>query len=200
MLAQAWGYGWSEDREVTEGKIVDALQTALALDENDSDVHRILAGVNTAFDDHDRAKYHQDKALSLNPNDDLIVVQHGELLTWRGQAEEGIEWIKKAMRLNPYHPPRFWNHLGRAYFVAHRYDEAIEAFKHITALETSHHAFLAASCAYSRDESGAAAHNREVLKQDPDFTIEDYLETQHHRADSDREHHREGLSKAGLPA
>jgi hypothetical protein len=41
---------------------------------------------------------------SLNPNSDLIVVQQGELLTWLGRPEEGIEWIKRAMRLNPYHP------------------------------------------------------------------------------------------------
>ncbi len=200
VLGQAWIHDWCEDREVTEENILDALQTALALDENDSDVHRILAAVNTTFHDHDRAKYHQDKALSLNPNDDLVVVQHGELLTWLGQPEEGIEWIKKAMRLNPYHPPRFWNHLGRAYFVARRYDEAIEAFKHIATPDSSHHAFLAACCAHSGDETAAEAHKREVLKQNPAFTIVDYMETQHHRAESDRDHHRQGLAKAGLPA
>ena len=200
VLGQAWIHDWCEDREVTEENILDALQTALAHDENDSDVHRILAAVNTTFHDHDRAKYHQDKALSLNPNDDLIVVQHGELLTWLGQPEEGIEWIKKAMRLNPYHPPRFWNHLGRAYFVARRYVEAIEAFKHIATPDTSHHAFLAACHAHSGDDSSAEAHKHEVLKQNPGFTIVDYMETQHHRAESDREHHRQGLAKAGLPA
>ena len=48
-----------------------------------------------------------------------------------GQAEEGIEWILKAMRLNPYHPGRFWGLLGRAYFPARRYDEAVEAFRHV---------------------------------------------------------------------
>ena len=48
-----------------------------------------------------------------------------------GQAEEGIEWILKAMRLNPYHPERFWGLLGRAYFLARRYDEAVEAFRHV---------------------------------------------------------------------
>lgn len=56
------------------------------------------------------------RALTLNPNDDLIVVQKGEILTWIGQPEEGVPWIRKAIRFNPYHPPRFWNHLGRAYF------------------------------------------------------------------------------------
>ena len=45
---------------------------------------------------------------SLRTNDDLVVVQQGEILTWLGQAEEGIEWIRKAMRLNPFHPERFW--------------------------------------------------------------------------------------------
>ena len=79
----------------------------------------------------DQCLYHQQRALSLNPNDDLVVVQQGEILTWLGQAEEGIEWIKKAMRLNPYHPERFWSHLGRAYFVARRYAEALEALKRV---------------------------------------------------------------------
>ena len=110
--------------------MIGELTLALSLDENDSDVHRVLAAVNlTVHRDHDKALYHQERALALNPNDDLIVVQQGEVLTWIGQAEEGIEWIQKAMRLNPYHPERFWSHLGRAYFVARRYGEAVKAFQ-----------------------------------------------------------------------
>jgi adenylate cyclase len=51
----------------------------LALDDNDSDVHRILAAVNLARHDYDKARYHQERALSLNPNNDLILVQNGEI-------------------------------------------------------------------------------------------------------------------------
>ena len=80
------------------------MQTALALDDNDADVHRILAALKLNFNEHDKAAYHQERALSLNPNSDLIVVQQGELLTWLGRPDEGIEWIRRAMRLNPYHP------------------------------------------------------------------------------------------------
>jgi hypothetical protein len=50
----------------------------------------------------------------------LVVVQQGELLTWLGRPEEGIDWIRKAMRLNPHHPERFWSHLGRAYFFQYK--------------------------------------------------------------------------------
>jgi adenylate cyclase len=53
---------------------------ALAFDDNDSDVHRILAAVKLAHGDHEKARYHQERALSLNPNNDLILVQNGELL------------------------------------------------------------------------------------------------------------------------
>ena len=45
--------------------------------------------------------------------------------TWLGRPEEGIEWIRRAMRLNPYHPERFWSHLGRAQYTARAYAEAI---------------------------------------------------------------------------
>ncbi len=199
-LGQSWVHGWCEDREATWDQVCDELQTALALDDNDSDVHRVLAAVSVDYGDHDKATYHQQRAFNLNPNDDLIVVQQGEILTWLGRPEEGIEWIQKAMRLNPYHPGRFWNHLGRAYYVARRYAEAVEAFKRITAPDYAHHAFLAACYAQMEDETAAKAHAREVLKREPTFTVESYLETLHYKHESDRDHHCEGLTKAGLPA
>ena len=58
---------------------IGELEIALALDDNDSDVHRVLAAVNLAGGNHNKAEYHQQRAISLNPNDDLIVVQQGEL-------------------------------------------------------------------------------------------------------------------------
>ena len=149
---------------------------------------------------HDQATYHQSRALQLNPNDDLIVVQQGELLTWQGRAEEGIGWVQKAMRLNPYHPERFWSHLARAHFSARNYADAFAAFSKITSPDHSIHAFLAASSAQMGDATAAAAHAREVLRLQPAFSIEKYLSTQHYKHAADTQHFRESLSKAGLPA
>ena len=199
VLGQTWVYGWCADRDETWNRVVEALQTALGLDDNDSDVHRILAAVSIAHGDHDKAIYHQERALALNPNDDLIVVQNGELLTWLGRPEEGIEWINKAIRLNPYHPERFWNHLGRAYFVARRYAEAITAFSRISRPDHFHHSFLAAAEALLGEEAAAREHAGQALELNPDFTVEGYLATLHYKKESDLEHHRQGLLKAGLP-
>ncbi|MBV8183473.1 MAG: tetratricopeptide repeat protein, partial [Hyphomicrobiales bacterium] len=199
VVGQALTYGWCDDPRASLRVIRSALQTALALDGNDPDVHRILAALNLMFNEHDKAAYHQERALSLNPNSDLIVVQQGELLTWLGRPEEGIEWIRRAMRLNPYHPERFWSHLGRAQYTARAYADAIASFSRLTALDQTHHAFLAAAAAQLGDRTAAAAHAREVTQREPAFRIESFLSTMHYRQPSDAERLREGLAKAGLP-
>jgi adenylate cyclase len=200
VLGQTWTYDWCADRDATFEQVGAELEIALALDDNDSDVHRILAALNLARKDHDKAAYHQERALALNPNYDLVVVQQGELLTWLGRPQEGIDWIRQAMRLNPYHPERFWNHLGRANYCAEKYAEAAEAFSRITRPDHTHHAFLAAAFAQMGSLVAAAAHAAEVLKREPKFSVAVYLTTQHYKRDVDRRRHEAGLLKAGLPA
>jgi adenylate cyclase len=199
VIGQAWTHGWCEDTEGALQSVRSALQTALALDDNDPDVHRILAALNVNFNDHDKAAYHQDRALNLNPNSDLIVVQQGEFLTWLGRPEEGIEWIRRAIRLNPYHPQRFWSHLGRAQYTARLYADAIASYSKLTAPDYTHHAFLAAASARLGNRTAAAAHAGETLARLPGFTIGKFLKIQHYRHPADSEHLREGLAKAGLP-
>jgi adenylate cyclase len=201
VLGQSTVTGWCADVEAARRALIGEVTKALSLDENDSDVHRVLAAVNlTVHHDYDKALYHQERALALNPNDDLIVVQQGEVLTWIGQAEEGIEWINKAMRLNPYHPETFWSHLGRAYFVARRYGESVKAFQRRSRTGQTHWAFLAACYAQLGDAAAAKGATQELLQRAPDFSIERFIATQHYKNESDREHHRAALVKARLPA
>ena len=199
VLGQKWVHNWCEDREALWIQVVDRLRTALALDDNDSDVHRILAAVHTARNDHDKARYHQERALALNPNNDLILVQHGELLTWHGEPVEGIEWIRRAMRVNPYHPERYWCHLGRAHYTARQYVDAATALHRPAQLDLMHRAFLAAALAQTGDAAAATARVQEMLAGEPAFSIRRLLSTVHYRLERDRDHLREGLRNAGLP-
>ena len=200
VLGQTWVHDWCADRDATMWQVFAELEVALGLDDNDADVHRILAALSLMRKDHDKAAYHQERALALNPNYDLVVVQQGELLTWLGQPEEGIDWIRKAMRLNPCHPERFWSHLGRACYCAEQYAEAAEAFSRITRPDHTHHAFLAASFAQMGNAVAATAHTAEVIKREPKFSVAGYLTTQHYKREIDRQRHADGLLKAGLPA
>ncbi|MER9175749.1 adenylate/guanylate cyclase domain-containing protein [Mesorhizobium sp. M0955] len=198
ILGQAWVHNWCEDRDAVWNNIMAALDRALALDNNDADVHRILAAVNVNNNELTTARYHQERALALNPNYDLVVVQQGELLTWLGRPEEGIEWIRKAMQLNPHHPERFWSHLGKAHFAARQYGEAIEAFMHLSTMDSVQHAFAAACYGWLGDEIAAAAHLGKIRTLDPQFDLESFIATLHYAQESDVQHVREGLLKAGI--
>jgi adenylate cyclase len=197
ILGQAWVHGWCTDKDAVWAQVNTELEKALALDDNDADVHRILAAVNVSNNALNMARYHQERALALNPNYDLVVVQQGELLTWLGRPEEGVEWIRKAMRLNPHHPERFWSHLGKAHFTARQFGEAIEAFMHLSTMDEAQHAFVAACHAWLGDEIAAGAYMRKVRTLAPDFGVDAFLATLHFARESDVEHVREGLIKAG---
>ncbi|RUU29513.1 adenylate/guanylate cyclase domain-containing protein [Mesorhizobium sp. M6A.T.Ce.TU.016.01.1.1] len=198
ILGQAWVHNWCEDKDGVWNDIMAALDRALALDDNDADVHRILAAVNVNNNELTTARYHQERALALNPNYDLVVVQQGELLTWLGRPEEGIEWIRKAMQLNPHHPERFWSHLGKAHFAARQYGEAIEAFMHLSTMDSVQHAFAAACYGWLGDEIAAAAHLGKIRTLDPQFDLDSFIATLHYAQESDAQHVREGLLKAGI--
>ena len=198
ILGQAFTYGWCKDKEVTFGEVTFALEKAMALDDNDADVHRILAAVAIAQGDLNRARYHQDRALALNPNYDLVVVQMGELFTWLGRADEGIEWIRKAMKLNPHHPARFWSHLGKAHFVGRQYAQAIESFMHLSTMDVQQHAFVAACYGWLGDRTAATAHLARVRELEPGLDPEKFLATMHYADAADLDHLREGLKRAGM--
>lgn len=201
ILGQAWTYGWCEDPAGTQDEIQRELALALALDDNDSDVHRILAALWVIRNDFDKATYHQQRALRLNPNDDLIVVQQGEILTWLGQPDDGIEWILKAMRLNPFHPDRFWSHLARAHFVARRHAQAVDCMRHVAEPNLMQRALLAACHAQLNDNEAALEQRRAILKQQAAFSIDEHVVPMlHYQRAADLEHHREALLKAGFTA
>jgi adenylate cyclase len=103
------------------------------------------------------------------------------------------------MALNPYHPERFWGHLGRAHFVAHHYDEAIACYRKLSTVDQTVHACLAAAMGASGDHAGARRHGAEVLRLAPDFTVTDYLSTLHYVHSEDQDHHRLALLAADLP-
>jgi tetratricopeptide (TPR) repeat protein len=93
---------------------------------------------------------------------------------------------------------RFWGHSARAYFAAKRYDEAIKAFQRVNQANYTHFAAVAAWHAALGDEAVARAAAHEVLKREPTFSVVAHLATRHYKHESDLEHYRGALLRAGL--
>jgi adenylate cyclase len=197
--AAARGFVAGEPHDLLK-RAYESVLTGLALDENDIECHRVLCEAHMARRELDRARTHHERAFALNPNDPRIVAQRGELFTWLGRAEEGVEWLRTAMRLDPFGVRSRAHLLGRALFAARRYAEAVEAYRQTTYQRFEPHADLAACLEHLGRDLEARSEAAETLRLKPDFSTAVYVATLAYAVDSDRDHHRDGLIAAGLPA
>jgi TolB-like protein/Tfp pilus assembly protein PilF len=185
-LAHAWlacGLGQAKAFKLDDAsKLNDrsqvAAETGLGLDENDSECHRILAQINLEHGNIKRALWHQERSLFLNPNDDRTVCAMGEILAFGGRAEEAEQWVKKSMRLNPYHPPRYWTHLARAYFHQQRYDETLDVLEHVGKARLDDLAYRVAASAALGDSAAVALNVAKLKDEYPDFTPANFMKSQ----------------------
>ena len=93
----------------------------------------------------------------------------GEILAFAGRAEEAEQWVRKSMRLNPYHPPRYWTHLARALFHLQRYEDALDALEHVGKARLDDLAYRVAASAALGNTDAVNRNVAKFLDQYPDF-------------------------------
>jgi tetratricopeptide (TPR) repeat protein len=148
-----------------------------------------------------KALVEAEKAIAIDPNYANAHVLLATLLYYAGRPEEGLERIKKAMRLNPHHPYNYPFHLGQAYFILGRYQEAIMALEQ--GLETNPSSermrvWLAAAYARSGREEDAKWEAEQVLAQNPDFSLQRIRKAFPFKDPADMERFLDGLRRAGI--
>jgi adenylate cyclase len=74
------------------------------------------------------------RSIALNPNDALAAINRASLLRYLGRPEEGVDWARKAKRLNPYHPNWHWAILATVLHSAGCHVEALDAYGWIATL------------------------------------------------------------------
>jgi adenylate cyclase len=170
-LGQAMAYRPAEyDALLDQAQI--AAERGLELDACDSECLRILAQIAMLRGNLELAVRHQERGLFLNPNDDRSVCAMGEFLSFMGRSEEAERWIRKAMRLNPYHPPRYWSHLARVLFHLGRHQEALDALKSIRVPRLRERAYQVAASYALGDPGLLDASVAALRKAKPEFDSE----------------------------
>lgn len=175
-----------------------ACERGLELDENEAECHRVLAQVRLTRGDLQRAMWHQERALFLNPNDDRSVCSMGEFLSYVGRHGEAEEWVRRSMRLNPYHPERYWTHLARPLFHLERYDEALAALEHITKLRKDDHLYRVAASAGLGDAKLAGSRAADLRIAFPDLQPAEFVASMPYERDADRRAILDALSRFEL--
>ena len=169
----------------------------------------IKAGLPRPWNPVYRGQYEEaitkaEQAMAENPGDAEAQFTMGETLLFVGRPAEAVDFIKKAMELNPKYPPFYLWYLGLAHFCQEQFGEALAS------LETCHKRYsaeskwlLATTYAHLGREKEAADVLTKYMKSRSleHFTIEKVLKYAgfHDFKDSkDTEHLAEGLHKAGL--
>ena len=194
--------GWSQEREKSLLRARELAARALSLEEV-LPLAYFVAGLSyREIGEYVKALVEAEKAIEYDPNYANAHVLLATLLYYAGRPKEGLERIKKAILLNPHHPYNYTFHLGQAYYILRRYDEAIEAFQRgLSSNPASErlHVWLAAAYAQAGISDEAEWQADQILTLNPDFSIERMRETFPFKDTTDLEHFEAGLYEAGLP-
>ncbi|MCZ6771486.1 MAG: BTAD domain-containing putative transcriptional regulator [Proteobacteria bacterium] len=194
-----------------EEQASDYARKAVALDENDHHPHSILSTSYVFRREYERARFHIDRAIAINPNDADTLANAALVWSFFGDASKAVESAETAVRLDPYHPDWYSALLGLAYFVGRDYDAAISAMAREPDAMCDTRAYLAAAYALVGNAREAERHIAEFLRSrsehmggDPATDVKRYMDwlinANAYRRDEDAEHFIAGLRKAGLPA
>ena len=148
-----WFSGWHPNLGDCFDRFCTLAERSVSLDDADSRTHTTAGYASLHRRDYDRARFHLERALALNPNDTRALVNMARFDLCTGNSERAIQRVKEANRLNPF-AKHGWYH-GMAYYTARRHDEALVAFGSIRNPVAMVHAWTAASLAQAGREEEA---------------------------------------------
>jgi adenylate cyclase len=193
--------GWTNDR-MAELQQAERIATRAIEIQPDLPLAYFVRGLSYR-EQHEyvKALVEAQKGIEYDPNYANGQVLLATLLYYAGRPEEGLVRIQRAMQINPHHPYNYHFHLGQAYFVLHRYQEAIDAFNQGLSSNPSSErmrVWLAASLALSGDIEAAKWEAAQVMATNPDFSLQRLAQAFPFKNPDDTEHFLSALRLAGL--
>lgn len=122
-------FGWRDDRNTALRKAREYTGRALDLDPENPDANT-TSSFTLLWEGHfDEAAVHARRAAQLAPGSADAMTMACFVLAFAGYPDEAVAYGERAMTLSPNYPGYYLGHLGNAYRLAGRFDEAIGAFR-----------------------------------------------------------------------
>ena len=189
---------WWTDRSAQSLDEAFALaKKAVETDANDGRTHGALGMVHLERRSFDEATFHIQRFVALNPNDSIAALLMGGLLAYLGRAQEGITWIERAFRLDPFPPLAYTSFYGMILFAARRYAESIAAFNRTDRAPWTM-IYLVAGNAYLGRLAEARTLISTCAKLHPDISLLAFAAREPFKQAADLDHLLEGLRIAGI--
>jgi adenylate cyclase len=200
-----WSYylsainGWTEFPGQALEKALELGQKALSIGEPAATTHALLGSVYLRLGKYDLAISELQRAIELNPNHALSHLTLGMVMLYAGRTDEAIQLLQTGIRFDPYSRLDHYWHLGLAYYLNGKYEDAIKALeKDLSHTPTLAWSYIAIAAAYaqagrSKDAKRAA---EMVKKLHPFFELDSSFNL--FRNPEDRKKFHKGLRKAGI--
>ncbi len=104
-------------------------EKALEIDPADPSVQATVAHAYIMVGEHDLARRHIERAIKLNPNDYYVMISAALVLAYLGDHGEGLNWIRRLLRHDPNVGKAVQEIIFDVYYMARRYEDAIESIK-----------------------------------------------------------------------
>ncbi|SFP45101.1 adenylate cyclase [Mesorhizobium sp. NFR06] len=192
---------WSASPPESMAQAEEAATRAVTLDDSDPWAHWALAIVKLYTRRHDGALTEAERAIVLNPNFAEGQVILGEALYYSGRSEEALESYARGKALNPYFPDVLLHFQALALFQLGRYEEAVDLLMQRlarNAVTDVSRALLAASYGHLGRFAEARAAWQEVLRVNPDYSLDYRRKVLPYKNPADFELVVEGLRKAAI--
>jgi len=204
-LAMTYSYGLyvlGLPPETALARAKEHAHRAIALDDRNPIVNAYAAFTYHLAAEHRLARTYAQRAVSLNPNDPLVLyIQASTLLYAGGKPEEALEWFRKSERIEAYAPDDYRiDTLGDCYYMLGEYQKVVELHE-VHHLPAYLRLVLAAALAQTGQYDKAKAAVEEYERTRPsghDATTMIKYQVQMCVRPEDREHWLEGYRKAGL--
>lgn len=118
-------------------KAIAAASRALEIDPHLARAHAILAQGHLQDWRWEEAEAAYRRALEIDPNDSVVQGRFATLLVGRGRTDEGLAHARRARELDPLSMQRTID-VGWLLYHARRYDEAIQEYRTVLAVEPDH--------------------------------------------------------------
>ncbi|MFQ6023120.1 MAG: adenylate/guanylate cyclase domain-containing protein [Acidiferrobacterales bacterium] len=200
--ADDFRYRWSTDPAESVEWALELAQRGVALDAALPQIHWVLGYVYLyGKQQHDHAIVELEKAIALDPNYADGYALLASIHSYTGRLDQVTALTRKAMRLNPHFPSHYFTVLGRAYYLAGQFDDAITALQ--TAIDRNynylpHHVHLAATHSRVGQQDEAKWEVEQILTLDPDFSLEFLAKTYPYRDPAHLSRLMDDLRQAGL--
>ena len=171
----------------------------LELDENEPECHRIMGSVSLYDRDFEKAEYHFQRVLELNPNNAYLVGRIGELYNFLGDGEKALEYQNRAKTLDPLLPTYCRELEAAAHYVLGNYRDTVSVVSQLLHKSKRSHAYRVAALSHLGDETALSKSVDELLIANPSFSISSFLETEFYKDEEVPRQLAIDLKKAGLP-